>query len=231
MVAPPLHARPLAKSPWAKATWLVLAPHADDEVLGCGALIADAAKDGRVAAIAFLTDGSGSHFCETDADKRELAALRQREAVAAVRSLAPFAPSPLFLEWPDAQPHSIRSQAFAATANFLAKICDRHGVDAIAVTARDEPHCDHVAAFEVALEASRLSVRHARLFEYIVWAPCAPGRSFIALKTAPVALGKRKQALAQHRSQMTPIAGQGFRVPAAMRDMAACDVLYTRRWG
>lgn len=231
MVNPVLHARPLATSPWAKVTWLVIAPHADDEVLGCGALISEAAKERRIAAVAFLTDGAGSHPCGTDIDRRKLAALRRREAIAAIRMLGPSAPLPLFLDWPDAHPHPLQSEAFTATANRLAKICDRCGVDAIAVTRRDEPHRDHVAAFDVARETARRAVRHPRLFEYIVWAPRAPGRDFIAVKTAPIALGKRKRALAQHKSQMTPMLGDGFRVPTAMRDMPACDILYTPRWG
>ena len=229
MVAQPLHARALAKSPWARATWLVIAPHADDEILGCGALISDVSKDGRIAAIAFLTDGAGSHPCATETDSRTLAALRRREARAAIRVIWPSASAPIFLDWPDAHPHALGSLVFEATAVRLARLCDRFGVDAIAVTGRDEPHCDHVAAFHIAQGAASRAMRPTRLFEYVVWAPYAPGRDFIAVKTAPMAIGKRKAALAQHRSQMTPMAGDGFRVPSAMRDMPACDILYTRR--
>ena len=228
MVAP-LHARSLAGSPWARAKWLILAPHADDEILGCGALIIDASKDGRIGAIAFLTDSAGSHPCETEIDKQKLAALRRREAVAAIGVVYPSAPLPIFLDWPDAQPHAVGSQSFDATVSRLASLCNRLGVDAIAVTGRDEPHCDHVAAFEVAQATTRRAIRPTRLFEYVVWAPQPPGRDFIAVKTASIAIGRRKAALAQHRSQMTPMAGDGFRVPQAMRNMPAYDVLYTRR--
>ncbi len=229
MVAYPLHAQPLAKSPWARAKWLIVAPHADDEIIGCGALIGDGSKDGRIAAIAFLTDSAGSHPCETEADSRRLAALRRREANAAIRVASPAAPAAIFLNWPDARPHAVGSQAFKAAVTRLARLCNRLGVDAIAATGRDEPHCDHVAAFEIAQEAARRAMRPTRLFEYVVWAKLAPGRDFIAVRTAPMAVGKRKAALAQHRSQMTPMAGNGFRVPPAMRDMPACDILYTRR--
>ena len=210
--------------------WLVIAPHADDEVLGCAALINDVAKHGRLAAVAFLTDSAGSHPCETVDDSRKLAARRRREACAAIRVLGPSAPPPVFLDWPDANPHAIGSPAFDATASRLAALCDRLGVGAIAVTGRDEPHCDHVAAFEIARAAAHRAARPTRLFEYVVWAPHPPSRDFIALKTSPMNVGQRKVALAQHRSQMTPIVGDGFRVPVAMRNMPACDVLYTRRW-
>lgn len=230
MVASSLHARSLATSPWAHATWLVIAPHADDEILGCGALINEASRDGRIAAIAFLTDSAGSHPCKTRDDSRRLASLRRREANAAIRVVWPSAPPALFLDWPDAHPHAAGSPAFEATTHRLVALCNRLGVDAIAVTGRDEPHCDHVAAFEIAQATANRAMRPTRLFEYVVWAPNVPGRDFIAVKTAPINIGQRKAALAQHRSQMTPIAGDGFRVPTAMRDMPACDVLYTRRW-
>ena len=229
MVGDSLHAQPLAKSPWARAKWLIIAPHADDEILGCAALVSDAWKDGRIAAIAFLTDSAGSHPCETEIDRRRLAALRRCEANAAIRVVWPKAPAAIFLDWPDARPHDAGSQAFEATVARLARLCNRLGVDAIAVTGRDEPHCDHVAAFQIAQQAARHAMRPTRLFEYVVWAPRPPGRDFIAVKTESMSTSKRRAALAQHRSQMTPIAGNGFRVPPAMRDMPACDILYTRR--
>ena len=227
MVARPFHATDLTKSPWARANWLVLAPHADDETLGCGALIGDGAN--RIAAIVFLTDSAGSHPCETDGDRRALSALRRREARSAIRVLRPSAPPPVFLDWPDANPHRAGSPAFTASSRRLAGLCDRLGVDAIAVTGRNEPHCDHVAAFDVAQDAARRALRPTRVFEYVVWAPRPPGRDFIAVRTAPVAIGARKAALAQHRSQLSPVAGNGFRVPATMRQMPARDVLYTQR--
>ncbi len=229
MVARALQAQPLGKSPWSRANWLILAPHADDEVLGCGALISDAAHRDCLAGIAFLTDGAGSHPCRTATQRIKLAAVRRSEARAAIRLLSPAAPAPLFLGWPDAAPHDPASDAFAATATRMAQFCNRTGVDAIAVTGRDEPHCDHVAAFDLARAVVRLTSRPTRVFEYVVWAQSPPGPEFIIVKTAAINVGRRKAALAQHRSQMTPLFGDGFQVPLKMRDMPARDLLYTRR--
>ena len=41
------------------ASALALAPHYDDEVLGCGGLLAQLAAAGSVTRVLFLTDGSG----------------------------------------------------------------------------------------------------------------------------------------------------------------------------
>ena len=60
---------------------LVLAPHPDDEVLGCGGLLLQLADAGAAVRVLFLTDGSGAGD-EPD-DPRGYAALRRREAAAA----------------------------------------------------------------------------------------------------------------------------------------------------
>lgn len=218
----------LARSRWRNARWLVIAPHADDETLGCGALICQAAHAGRLAGVAFLTDGAGSHPCGTRAAKDRLVALRKTEARAALRVLAPALRAPVFLSWPDANPYPQSSYERSTTITRLAAFCRSQKVDAIAVTGRDEPHCDHIAAFEVATAVSAAAGRRIAVFEYVVWAKDRPGQDFAVVRTAPMVLGRRKCALAQHRSQLTPLHGAGFRVPAAMLRMPAYDLLYTR---
>ena len=114
MVAIP---RPLATSRFTRARWLVLAPHADDETLGAGALVAQAAAARRLAGVVYLTDGAGSH----DAGGAWLARVRRREAALAVRRLGGRdAPPPLFLDWPDAHPHQPGSAAWHVTLRRLA---------------------------------------------------------------------------------------------------------------
>ncbi|HEX4965872.1 MAG TPA: PIG-L family deacetylase [Thermoanaerobaculia bacterium] len=66
------------------ASALVLAPHYDDEVLGCGGLIAQLAAAGAVVRVLFLTDGSGGG--EEVAD-REAYARRRREEAARVSEI------------------------------------------------------------------------------------------------------------------------------------------------
>lgn len=45
--------------------WLILSPHPDDETLGAGAVVSEAAKAGRLAGVAYLTDGGASHRLST----------------------------------------------------------------------------------------------------------------------------------------------------------------------
>jgi LmbE family N-acetylglucosaminyl deacetylase len=57
---------------------LVLAPHYDDEVLGCGGLLAQLARSGAVVRVLFLTDGSGG--AEALADRAAYHQRRREES-------------------------------------------------------------------------------------------------------------------------------------------------------
>ena len=225
MVTAPRSAARLSQSPWADARWLVLAPHADDETIGAGALIREAAGKGRLAGVAFLTDGAASHG---DRGPRDLAAIRRAEARRALRRLTPFAPPPIFLDWPDAAPPDAGDPRWARALATLVALCRRAQVDAVAVTSGRDPHCDHKAACALAYALADAAPRPLRVFEYVVWAEGAMPRSYRAFRTEAAPRGPRSLALAAHRSQMTPLHGDGFRVPERLRRMAPADVLYLR---
>ncbi len=217
------HGRPLARQ---RLRWLILAPHADDETLGAGALIAQAAKARLFAGLIYLTDGSGSHAEPVG----NLVTVRKREAAAALRRLAGRdVPPPLYLGWKDAAPAQPGSRAFDRAARTLAALCRRKRVDALAVTALHEPHCDHAAAAQLAYAAQKLAKRAIVVAEYLVWSDAPAPRSHRTHRTAPMLAGQRRQALSAHRSQLTPSHGPGFRLPMEHRRMPTRDTLYLRR--
>lgn len=70
------------------ASALVLAPHFDDEVLGCGGLIIQLTASGAAVRVLFLTDGSGgSEEIGSREERAAYAAWRREEAGKAVASL------------------------------------------------------------------------------------------------------------------------------------------------
>ncbi len=205
----------------AKARWLVLAPHPDDETLGAGALIAEASDGGRLAGVVFVTDGSGSHPCVDASARRRLAELRRQEAREALRALTRRADTPIeFLDWRDARPPDPGSPTFLAAARRLSGLCRRGRVDAIAVTALRDAHCDHVASAKLAYAVARDARRRIDVLQYAVWSDPADLRDarFLAID-ARSSLPRRAAALARHRSQLTPSAGQGFRLSPEQRDL------------
>ena len=218
----------LERSPWRSARWLVIAPHADDETLGAGALIHQAAEVGRLAGVVILTDGAGSHDHPDAASRARLVRTRRLEAERAVRRLAGTAAAPpVFLDWPDAQPASSGSMVFEATARRLAALCRERRVDAIAVTGPDDPHCDHQAAAQLARRAAAMARRPVAVFDYVVWG-AAPYGSKLRITTRPLRAGVRAYALSSHQSQLTPMFGEGFRLEKERGLRAASDTLYRR---
>ena len=91
-------ARPLAESDLRRRS-LVVAPHPDDEVLGCGGTIIRIRRLGVPVAIVFLTDGEASHAGRVPPS--ELASIRRREATEAAEVLGVPAEQLTFLGFPD----------------------------------------------------------------------------------------------------------------------------------
>lgn len=216
----------LSARPWRGLRWLILAPHPDDETLGAGALIAQAAGAGRLAGVVYLTDGSGSHAVQS----RRLIQTRKREAAVALHCLTGNGICvPVHLGWQDATPAEPDSAPFDRACRSLAALCRRWRVDAVAVTALHEPHCDHAAAARLAYAVQKRAKRRLVIAEYIVWGEALDGRTHRAVVTAPMTPGTRRLALHAHRSQLTASHGPGFRLPADRLRMPARDILYLRR--
>ncbi|WP_292635961.1 PIG-L deacetylase family protein [Novosphingobium aerophilum] len=219
----------LSAQPWRRQRWLVLAPHPDDETLGVGALIAQTAGDGRLAGVVYLTDGSGSHGAD-GTPKQRLVSARKREAAHALfRLVRRRSRDPLHLGWKDAAPAAPEDRAFLRSARKLAALCMRLRVDAVAVTALHETHCDHAAAARLAYAAQAMAKRNLLVAEYTVWADAPGAQSFRAVRTEAMLPGRRRHALRAHRSQLTASHGPGFRLPAERQRMSDRDTLYVRR--
>ncbi|MCS7208113.1 MAG: PIG-L family deacetylase [Fimbriimonadales bacterium] len=88
---------------------LIVAPHPDDEVLGCGGLIATATAQGIPVRVVYLTAGDGfaaaaAFTARSAPDARDcllLGQLRMRESRSALRALGVGAEDAVFLGYPD----------------------------------------------------------------------------------------------------------------------------------
>lgn len=147
---------------------LILAPHPDDESIGCGGLIRQAVRGGSPVFIDVLTDGSRSHPASVTHPSPVLAALRQQETLLACATLDVSPAHVAFWNEPDAAlaTDGARQQTLVARLQNRIRAVNP---GAIFVTWIDDPHCDHKAAFRIATDAIRgLEVR-PRLFAYPVW--------------------------------------------------------------
>ena len=187
----------------------IIAPHPDDESLGCGGLIR-AARDRDVpVTIVILSDGIGSHPGSSSYPPDRLRALRETEALAAARLLGVASPDVHFLRLPDRFVPG-EGPAAAPVIGHLVELIRSSGSDFVAVTWDEDPHCDHKAAASLARAAC--TGASARLFAYPIWGRTLPPgadvkviprdgfRLDIRNERAP-----KREAVAAHRSQTTDL--------------------------
>lgn len=203
-------------------TCVVLAPHPDDESLGCGGLIAGCVQAGRMPLVVVLTDGAKSHPNSVAFPPARLRAVRAEEARRAVRCLGLPPDRLLLLDQPDgAAPQD--GPAFEA---MVRRIRQHAGGEAtILAPWAGDPHCDHAAASAI---AAATGLRHVA---YPVWGWLLPPARDTGL---PVAKGWRldvtphlpakRRAIRCHRSQYGGLITDdptGFRLPAALLSVFA----------
>jgi LmbE family N-acetylglucosaminyl deacetylase len=183
-----------------------IAPHPDDESLGCGALILEAVAARRPVRIVFLSNGSKSHPNSQNHSAARLRALRENEAQAAAATLGVPVSQIEFLRFPDGGVPRSGAQAEGASVA-IANAAAKARAGAMFVTWRHDQHCDHQAAYTIARAAQHQ--RGARLFEYSIWGRCIelerdledPPRRF-RLASAKHR-GHKRSAILCHRSQVS----------------------------
>lgn len=188
---------------------LVVAPHPDDESLGCGGLIAEAARLGEVVHIAVVTDGAGSHAGSGTHRPETLRRLRRDETLEAAAVLGVPPERVSFLDLADGRA-PLRGAAADAAGQRLAALARDIAAGTIFTSWDYDTHPDHVAAHRYAAVAAREA--RASLFSYPVWAWMLPGRTLMpnvrwrgfSLDIGAHVAAKRTAVL-KHRSQTTPL--------------------------
>ncbi len=204
---------------------LVLAPHPDDESLGCGGLLAQAFA-GRGGHVVCITDGAGSHPGSRAYPPARLAACRAAELDAAVAALGGGAGDITRLYLPDAGLPGLAAH-YDCISGQIAAIAARIGAGVVLTTAATDPHCDHLATAEIGWRAARLA--GLRCLSYPIWSRWADpafrgalgARAEFRLDTRRVRDRKRR-AVAAHRSQLGGVIQDdpaGFVLPEAFVSM------------
>lgn len=146
---------------------MVLAPHPDDETLGCGATIARLAASGAHVEVVFVSDGGMGDpqgYCGGDVVR-----IRKTEAECATRALG--VTGVRFLDFPDGE-----LAADAALEGAIAAVWKAVEPDWVFTTAAVDAHRDHMVVGQLAREIRDRDRPAVRLFEYETWMPVVANR-------------------------------------------------------
>lgn len=139
---------------------LIFAPHADDEVLGCGGTMALLAQRGCQVHVAVVTDGA-----KGDPENRfggRVAALRQQEVIAALDVLGIQGVE--FLGEPDGELEVTSGLTFK-----MASVYDRFRPDWVFLPSISDYHRDHIGVSLAGLDLWAKTGGPERLFLYEIW--------------------------------------------------------------
>jgi LmbE family N-acetylglucosaminyl deacetylase len=204
--------QPLGAQQWTQ--WgriLVVAPHQDDESLGCGGLIARLRHSGQTIGVLFVSDGSGSHRNSASYPPERLKALREQEAVTALGILGVERHSIAFLGVRDRYVPFPDDPAFADAVDRFCDYWRGNAADTVLLPWRHDPAADHQASWHVAQAALARVAPRVRILEYPIWAWIDSPEPF-AMHDKPVwrldirdVRRRKRRAIRAHRSQTTKL--------------------------
>lgn len=193
---------------------LVLAPHPDDESLGCGGTLKLLTQAGMQVDVVFLTRGENGLDApgqQPEIAHTQLAARRETEARAACSILG--IRDVQFLNGIDGglshQPH---------LAHTISSIVGNGGYQRIFAPWHGEAHPDHVATFRLLQRALAESLSRPALWLYEVWTPLTP-TDHVPIDTTMAA---KRAAIEQHQSQLECLDYLGAFVGLAAYRALAC---------
>ena len=187
---------------------VVVAAHPDDESLGAGALVAEAAQRDIPVTVIVVTDGAASHPHSPTTTPDELRRMRTAEALLAVHRLSPDAVAHL-LAFPDGGVAQNRAAIHAAIAELLPDT----GVLLVAPW-RGDGHADHTVVGEICAELALAA--SVDLLEYPIWLwhwaepddAAVPWGRFVVFSPRGDALARKANAIDAYASQAEPLSDQ-----------------------
>lgn len=145
-----------------KGSAVVLAPHPDDEVFGCGGLMARALKEGKDVHVAVMSGGGGSHRGCCDTDEQAIVDNRRKLTLNAAKTLGLGADRILFLDFRDGSIGEDNTENMDRLKEFVRQV----NPDNVFVPHHGEGWADHLATRRIGLS---LAPEHAQVWEYCVW--------------------------------------------------------------
>lgn len=147
---------------------LVIAPHPDDESLGCGGLIASLRQSGIAVHVIFTTDGSMSHPGSQNTSAIGRCKMREQEAISALHVLGVDEHCVTFLRGQDSDLPAQGEKGFAGFVALLKGIIDTVQPGLVLVPYEFDPHRDHRASWQITV-AALADYPETAIWQYLIW--------------------------------------------------------------
>lgn len=190
---------------------LVMAPHPDDESLGCGGTIVHLRQLGYPVHVLFVSDGTLSHPNSASYPAARLRHLRETEAREALQMLGVAADACTFMQLPDRRVPSAGESGFAEAVTVVVELLNRLQPATLFMPWQRDPHPDHRACWQIGQQAAHDARSKPRVLEYLIWlwelgSPNdLPQPDITQLWRVDITdvQPQRDRAIAAHRSQVT----------------------------
>jgi LmbE family N-acetylglucosaminyl deacetylase len=205
---------------------LIVAPHPDDEALGCAGAIAMLRARGSKVRILVTSDGAQSHPNSCKYPAPALRSIRKNETLAAMQLLGVEKADITFMQLPDSAVPSTESPTFNAAAALCHAYLAATAPQLLILPWRNDSHPDHRATWQLFAAALARCTFAPRTLEYPIWDWDLDRRRSIAtrlltpwrLDISPV-VDLKQQAIAAYRSQIADLIDDdptGFRLSPEM---------------
>jgi LmbE family N-acetylglucosaminyl deacetylase len=213
---------------------LIVAPHPDDETLGCGGAISLLCRQGYDVNVLIISDGTASHPNSRKYPAPVLRWIRSQETRTALAILGVNRWAVTFLHLKDGEIPTVTAPKFHAAKVLCRNYLEATAPDTIFVPWRLDPHPDHRATWQL-IQAAILSLGiMPQTIEYPIWDWDTPQQTTADLSEITgwrldiqSVLTKKTQAIESYRSQLGQLIDDdphGFCLSAEML------VNFTRPW-
>jgi LmbE family N-acetylglucosaminyl deacetylase len=148
---------------------LVVAPHPDDETLGCAGAISLLRLQGYTVEILVMSDGTQSHPNSRKYPASALKHLREAETRCAMSTLGVEDSRITFLQLPDGSIPGAGVEKFGAAVHQCCFYLAAVNPKIIFAPWRYDPHPDHRATWQILQAALASTARSPRVIEYPIW--------------------------------------------------------------
>ena len=183
---------------------VILAPHPDDETLGCGGLIARRISEGRRVVVVVITDGRAllrRFGIAANPSEAEVSAMRKDETRRSVEILGGAASEIWFLDFENERLVGQKAEALARITALLKELAPSE----VYFPSPFEGHAEHVVTNEIARAACAATACPAT-FEFIVNLKRGTSIESLPRRLQPVDVSahrdRERRALAQFRSHL-----------------------------